>query len=104
MTWGIFSIGWLDLNEEAKASELFTRSYLPYVRQPFKVRIVSMPTCLHVTYFFSLFSKKILEDMSPFCGATDNQFWTSGDVSSGFQSQSGQPYSNFAEVYVLHIP
>ena len=31
-------------------------------------------------------------------------FWTPGDVSSGFQSQSGQPYSNLAEVYILHIP
>ena len=27
-------------------------------------------------------------------------FWTSGDVSSGFQSQSGQPYMHLAEVYV----
>ena len=41
------------------------------------------------------FFKKILENVSPFCGATDTQFWTSGDVSSGFQSQSGQPYSCF---------
>ena len=31
-------------------------------------------------------------------------FWTSGDASSGFQSHSGQPYSHFAEVYVLHDP
>ena len=31
-------------------------------------------------------------------------FWTSGDVSSGFQSQSGQPYSCLAEAYVLHVP
>ena len=31
-------------------------------------------------------------------------FWTSGDVSSGFQSQSGQPYSCLVEAYVLHIP
>ena len=27
-------------------------------------------------------------------------FWTSGDVSSGFQSQNGQPYSSLAEAYV----
>ena len=26
-------------------------------------------------------------------------FWTSGDVSSGFQSQSRQPYSHLAEAY-----
>ena len=31
-------------------------------------------------------------------------FWTSGDVSSGFQSQSGQPYSCLAEVHMLHVP
>ena len=31
-------------------------------------------------------------------------FWTSGDVSSEFQSQSGQPYSTLQEVYVLHVP
>ena len=42
MTWGIFSIGWLDLNNEVKASELFTRSYFPYVRKPFKVRAISL--------------------------------------------------------------
>ena len=27
--------------------------------------------------------------------------WTSGDVSSGFQNQNGQPHSRLAEVYVL---
>ena len=31
-------------------------------------------------------------------------FWTSGDVSSGFQSQSGQPYSHLVEAYVIYIP
>ena len=31
-------------------------------------------------------------------------FWTSGDVSSGFQSQSGQLYSHsLAEGYMLYI-
>ena len=33
-----------------------------------------------------------------------SRFRTSGDVSSGFQSQSGQPYMHLAEAYVLHIP
>ena len=28
-------------------------------------------------------------------------FWTSGDVSSGFQSQSGQPYSHSTEMYTF---
>ena len=30
-------------------------------------------------------------------------FWTSDDISSGFQSQSGQPYSRMVEAYVLHF-
>ena len=30
-------------------------------------------------------------------------FWTSGDISSGFQNQSGQPYLHLAVVYMLHI-
>ena len=30
-------------------------------------------------------------------------FWTSGDVSYGFQNQSGQPYSCSVETYVLCI-
>ena len=38
--------------------------------------------------------------MSPFFGATDNP----GDVSSGIQSQSGQPYLHLADAYVLHVP
>ena len=31
-------------------------------------------------------------------------FWTSGDVTSGFQSQSGQPCSQLAEAYVIYVP
>ena len=30
-------------------------------------------------------------------------FLTSGDISSGFQSQSEQPYSYLAEEYVLYV-
>ena len=37
---------------------------------------------------------KFLEDMGPFCGSLMTLFWTSGDVSCGFQSQSGRPYSS----------
>ena len=36
-------------------------------------------------------------------GALIPLFWASGDVSSGFQSQSGQPYSHLAEAYVLDL-
>ena len=42
-----------------------------------------------------------------FVGATDTPpppFWTSGDLFSGFQSQSGQPYLRLAEAYMLHVP
>ena len=31
-------------------------------------------------------------------------FWTSGDVSSGFQNQSGQPYLHLAEAYMIYVP
>ena len=47
----------------------------------------------------NFFKKKSLEDISPFCGATDTP-----DVSSGFQSQCGQPYSHLAEAYVMYVP
>ena len=33
------------------------------------------------------FFKKLLEDISPFCGVIDTLFWTSGDVCPRFQSQ-----------------
>ncbi len=41
MTWGMFSVGWLDLNNDKKALDLFNRSFKPYVRQPFKVKMSS---------------------------------------------------------------
>ena len=39
-----------------------------------------------------------------FVGPLIPLLWTSSDISSGFQSQSGQPYSHLAEAYVLHVP
>ena len=47
---------------------------------------------------FDFFFK--LEDISPFCGATDTLFRTAGDVSPEFQIQSGQPYLHLAEAYL----
>ena len=35
------------------------------------------------------FKKEILEDIPPFCGPLISLFWTSGDICSGFQNQSG---------------
>ena len=40
-------------------------------------------------------------DTCPFLGPLVPLFWTSGDVCSGYQSQSGQPYSHLAEVYMI---
>ena len=31
-------------------------------------------------------------------------FWTSGEISFEFQSQSGQRYLHLAQVYTIHIP
>ena len=39
-----------------------------------------------------------------FYGATHTLFWTSGDISFGVQSQSGQPYLHLAEAYMMYIP
>ena len=57
---------------------------------------------LLVDLFHVSFFSKFLEDISPFVGPP-NSFWSSGDVSSGFQSHSGQPYSRLAEAYVFHV-
>ena len=56
------------------------------------------------TPFSCLFFKIFLEDRSLFVGPLVTLFWTSGDIYSGFQSQSGQPYSHLAEVYVIYVP
>ena len=40
----------------------------------------------------------------PFVGPLIPLFWASGDVFSGFQSQSGQPYLHLSGAYVLHVP
>ena len=45
----------------------------------------------HIIFFFFL---KFLADTCPFLGPLVPLFWISGDVSSGFQSQSGLPYSH----------
>ena len=50
------------------------------------------------------FLKKILLDMCPFMGPLIPLFWTTGDLSSGFQLQSGQSYLRLAEAYVMYIP
>ena len=51
-----------------------------------------------------IFFLKFLLGTCPFLGPLIPLFRTSGDISSGFQSQSGQPYSNFAEAYMIYIP
>ena len=56
-------------------------------------------------FFPTIFLKKIFGGHEPFLwGHWYPLFWTSGDISSGLQSQSGQPYLSLVEVYMLHIP
>ena len=59
------------------------------------------------------FFKKILADTCPFLWPLVPLFWISGDVSSGFQSHSGLPYSHcggkcnvrsWDPPLVLHLP
>ena len=45
-----------------------------------------------------------LVDTCPFVGPLIPLFWTSGDASSGFQSQSGQFYSQLVEAYIMYVP
>ena len=52
----------------------------------------------------SNFLKKILGNTSSFLGPLIPLLWTFGDVSSGFQSQSGQPYSYLVEVICYTFP
>ena len=61
--------------------------------------------CGHVTsgVLFFFFEKKFLADTCPFLGPLVPLFWISGDVSSGFQSQSGFCLINFfAEANVMY--
>ena len=45
-----------------------------------------------------------LADKCPFLGPLVPLFWTSSDVSSGFQSQSGLPYSHCRGERNIHSP
>ena len=62
-----------------------------------------LETCKGFTFKPSFISEFFFKKSSG-SGATHTLFWTSGDVSPGFQSQSGQSYLHLAEVYMLHIP
>ena len=46
MTWGMHAIGHLELGQEDEASELFNRSYLPYVQ----VTLI----CVLLIFFFAI--------------------------------------------------
>ena len=50
---------------------------------------VDFVTCSWAHTVFFVFFNKFLLDTCPFVGPLIPLFWTSGDVSSGFQSQSG---------------
>ena len=53
-------------------------------------------------YIYVFFQNNFWRTRVLFMGPMIPLFWTSGDVSSGFQSQNGQPYSHLAEVYVMY--
>ena len=57
-----------------------------------------------INFFFFFFFLKFLADTCPFLGPLIPLFWISGDVSSGFQSQSGLPYSHCGCKYNVHSP
>ena len=49
-----------------------------------------------ISVYFLFLKKKVVT--CPLMGQLILLFWTSGDVSSEFQNQSGQPYSNLTYV------
>ena len=56
---------------------------------PFQFKVIGLGF-IHPDKSHLIFLKKILEDTSPFCGATDAPgFEMSGDIGPGFQSQGG---------------
>ena len=57
-----------------------------------------VPRFVHFFFFFKVFGGHTC----PFLGPLVPLFWISGDVSSGFQSQSG--FAIFAEANVMYIP
>ena len=59
------------------------------------------PWMSHISTFFFL---KFLADICPFLGPLVPLFWISGDVSSGFQSQSGLPYSHCGGKHNVRSP
>ena len=52
----------------------------------------------------NLVFEKFLADTCPFLGPLVPLFWISGDVSFGFQSQSGLPYSHCGGECNVHSP
>lgn len=64
MTWGMHSIGWLDVGDKLQADENFNRSYQEYVRQPFKVRANHVSRSNHgVSERFAI-SDSLVSDLS----------------------------------------
>ena len=41
MTWAMHTVGWLDLNNSTNADAMFIKSYTSYLRQPFKVSLLT---------------------------------------------------------------
>ena len=64
----------------------------------------SLFLCITVVGSLFYLFKNYLVDRCPFMGSLIPLFWTSGNVSSGFQSQSGQPYSHLVGACTCRFP
>ena len=71
------------------------------LRSMFQISSVLSLNCLQGDFFLK---KNFWRAWVLFVGPLIPLFWTSGDISSGFQSQGGQPYLHLAKAYVLHVP
>ena len=93
------SPGWQD--QEPRVREVFCCSSQLANRVQWQLRYVS----IYLLYIEqkvisnSWFFKKKLVDTCPLWGKRYPCFWTSGDVSPGFQSQSGQSHLHLVEAY-----
>ena len=80
-----------------------TKFYKFYIDNVFFIHFFLSFFSNYVCPIYVSFFKKLL-DTCPFLGLLIPLFQTSGDISHGFQSQSGQPYSHLVEAYMIYVP
>ena len=89
---------WLSVCKQSAVTTLVTSE--PSSANCQSDNVAYLPGCLTLFFdfcFFCIFFCFLVGPLIPL-------FCASGDVSSGFQSKSGQPYSHLAEVYILPVP